>query len=1425
MRPVEIEFLMRDGLSSGMDGIRARTDLLDASLKRIAMTIGGAFSLGKALEFGKAMMDVRGQMESYRISFESLLGSAGKGNDMLNDIKSLASATPLMLDDLSKASQMLLGFGMDYNSILPTLKQIGDVTMGNRDRFGAMSLAFAQMTAAGKLMGQDLMQMINAGFNPLKEMSDQTGKSVSQLKEEMSAGAISSDMVAEAFARATSEGGKFHGMLEKQGEGINGLAAQFRGAVVDMQNSMGEAAQPLYEEGVKAATFLVKNYETVGKAIIALITTYGAYRAAVIAVTVVEREMAAVNAMVAASNGIFNKGLALQFLWTERVQKAQALLNKTMLANPYVLIATAVVALGTAIWALRDATSAEEQAQKKLSDTIEAAGKQKEELKGRTHELISIIHDETQTIYAQAKAYEELKKAMPKAFEGMSREQIASMKPDEISRIINRATDSMEFEAVNKMFTEAKDKVARLQKQYDLLMSAPGGTAGGNGGGLAYLSGKIEKAMHDMDAAKRKLDEMNRIKIEAEFDARPAQEKISFYNQEIVKLEEQKRQIEDIMAGSSGIKGQWDAINIETLRNAGSLEAVNTKLNEMKGKLAALSTGSAVSINYGEAYNKAKRDWDTAKKVMADISRSRASYTKDQYDAAVAAEKTASTAFKDLGGDVKESSLADTSLASRKKEASKWLVEQERQIAGEIINEKLRLQQAEIDLMEEGYQKQLRQNQLNYEKEIQAARERNAELLREQEEYARKLYMEKNGSDTGFRIEKADLSVLPEGLRPADIASRTEAAMQAAQEARDNADRKAQDTEAKRVEKLLETYADYDARRRLIDKKYGEELAKLKLLPDNAQTAAAIAQLRKATDKELKDLQREVLNDSGKGLLELYLFGDGSDFIKDKIKALNPLFEDISKLTLKQLGEVRKHIGTVEFSDEQLATFRQAGIDVEKLVAALGKAKTASSEAIDAEAWKEISELAGKVAGSVGELGASLSKAGGAIGEIGSSLSGLSSNMSGLNTAFSKTASTGDKIGAGLQGIASIVSMVCDQIEANRRAQEDWNAAIAEASQRARMARIELEAYRESNLFGVENPYARAIAGARQYAASMKEIAEVGAELENGQVQTGTKKVVSGKNTGIGVGGGAAAGAVIGSIIPGLGTAIGAVVGGLVGGIIGLFSKKTVPVFESLAKRYGEIYNKETFELNPKILQDYSKLDAATKKLVDSWEEIKNKAKEAQEQMRANFADLAGDIGAKLSDHLVAAFRNASDAARDFHGDMTTIIEDIIEQLVFSQYFEEMFNQLEERFNKSFGEGGDGGIVDDLMWLEDEYKKGVDGYNSTMSEVQKWMKENGYNAWQPEATTQSGRAGAYEAPSQESVTHLVGIWSAHLEHAISIDNRVENIATGMSIAISHLRKIEENTAGGNVLLDKIEKAIESVRDDMATIRRDGIKTR
>lgn len=163
------------------------------------------------------------QAEQAQISFEVMLGSAEKAKNMLEEMRQFAAATPLTTPDIQQAGKTLLQFGVAGNNVMPILKMLGDVTGGDAQRFSQLSLSFGQMSAAGRLMGQDLLQMINAGFNPLQEISKKTGKSMGDLKAEMEKGKISVGMVVEAFQNATKAGGTFDGMMLKQSQSLTGL--------------------------------------------------------------------------------------------------------------------------------------------------------------------------------------------------------------------------------------------------------------------------------------------------------------------------------------------------------------------------------------------------------------------------------------------------------------------------------------------------------------------------------------------------------------------------------------------------------------------------------------------------------------------------------------------------------------------------------------------------------------------------------------------------------------------------------------------------------------------------------------------------------------------------------------------------------------------------------------------------------------------------------------------------------------------------------------------------------------------------------------------------------------------------------------------------------------------------------------------------
>ena len=203
--------------------------------------IGTGAAVTGLLAIGKGIFDITAKAEMTQASFSVLLGSQSKATKLIGEIRDYAASTPFETGDLEQATNTLLGFGVQGDKVMGVMKSLGDVSMGNSDRFQRLSLAFAQTQAAGKLMGQDLLQYINAGFNPLKIISEQTGKSIGTLKDMMSDGLISSDMVTRAFEIATSKGGAYFGMLEKQSQTLSGKLSTLVDNVKMMGLSIGES--------------------------------------------------------------------------------------------------------------------------------------------------------------------------------------------------------------------------------------------------------------------------------------------------------------------------------------------------------------------------------------------------------------------------------------------------------------------------------------------------------------------------------------------------------------------------------------------------------------------------------------------------------------------------------------------------------------------------------------------------------------------------------------------------------------------------------------------------------------------------------------------------------------------------------------------------------------------------------------------------------------------------------------------------------------------------------------------------------------------------------------------------------------------------------------------------------------------------------
>lgn len=250
-------------ISNANDGISSLIGKFSSAKAAVGGFLG-AFAASALIDFGKQAIDAQSKVEQLEISFRTLLGSQEKASALIAEIKAYGTVTPYDTEGLSQAARLMLSYGMQASRIMPTLKMLGDIAMGDKDKLYSLTLAFSQMSASGRVCKEDLNQMVNAGFNPLQIIAEKTGKSIGELTDEVSKGTVSVRDIEQAFIDATSEGGKFHNMVNNMSDSIAGKTAEMTDNWESFKASIGGLLKPAYLGAIQTTTSAI---ETMTKAI------------------------------------------------------------------------------------------------------------------------------------------------------------------------------------------------------------------------------------------------------------------------------------------------------------------------------------------------------------------------------------------------------------------------------------------------------------------------------------------------------------------------------------------------------------------------------------------------------------------------------------------------------------------------------------------------------------------------------------------------------------------------------------------------------------------------------------------------------------------------------------------------------------------------------------------------------------------------------------------------------------------------------------------------------------------------------------------------------------------------------------------------------------------------------------------------------
>ena len=832
------------------------------SWKKALAVIGGAGVL-KAL--GSELIRVRGEFQSMQTAIETMVGKDVAAR-LIPQIKELAKISPLTMSDMVGAEEMMLGFNIQAEDTIKYLKAISDISMGESSKFNSLTLAFSQMSAAGKLMGQDLNQMINAGFNPLQIISEKTGKSIAILKDEMSKGAVSAEMVQQAFIDATSAGGKFYNMSENASKTINGQLSMMQDALDSVFNELGTKSESVIMDGIQMTTSLIQNYETVGKILAGLVVTYGTYRTAVMLVTAAESKHTLVEI------GLTNARLL--------ARKAQLALNAAMLTNPYVALATVVVGLTATMWAFRDSTTAAEKGTRRYNEEQEKATKLDSERKQKIDGLIQSSRDIALSDLQRGESLAVLRSEYPKIFaqydiESIKLADILQLKQQIAKEDAKRAGEEVarNFEAANKAVSDYENALSAKQI---------------NGGKLTQQ--EINK-----------LKELRSYRDQFLVDKGKGISEQFISNLKDVDISEFDRYISELEKSIKG-KGKNGTVKLRlpidikgTLSDEAiyNVKDIKTLIDTAKSTKQTRIDAEKNKTTYLQDLAKAKEDWEEAKKgyeVLLKDQQATSEQVKKAREDMLSKEK----AYKDLGGITGSSLIKQENQA--KKEAENRLKQQE-QLAEQLLSIRRKNQQDEINLMEDGTEKKLAQIDLDYQKELDAIDKQRKEWEKAQ-----------NGKLTDE--QESDLSAWEEN------------AYKSYGKGVKDASKEKLESERKAWQEYFIEYGNYQEKRKNLVQKYNDEIAKLQT--DSPEYASKVAQKNKALEqldeqfghstKAMADLFEDASNKSVSAIQSIidkyetlvkYMSGtkesDGTNVTLDELKALGFTDKDIEKI---EKGEI-----------------------------------------------------------------------------------------------------------------------------------------------------------------------------------------------------------------------------------------------------------------------------------------------------------------------------------------------------------------------------------------------------------------------------------------------------------------------------------------------------------------------------------------
>lgn len=881
----------RRGIHATSQQIAKEGEGIEALFGRMAK---GAAALGlgfSATQLIRDVIRVRGEFQQLEIAFETMLKSKDKASALMGQLTETAAKTPFDLQGVAQGAKQLLAYGTAAEDVNDTLVRLGNIAAGLSIPLNDLVWLYGTTQTQGRLFTRDVQQFMGRGIPLVKELAKEMGKTEVQINEMVTAGKIGFPEVEKVIRNMTGEGGQFYNLMEKQSASLTGQISNLGDAWDMMLNKIGTQTQEVASSGISAVTSLVENYEKVGKVIAGLVLTYGTYRTAVILNT--------------ATTGGWTLATTLQYRALLLAEKAQKLLNATMLKNPYVLVATAIVGAVAAMWAFHDSTTAAERAQKRFNEQKEEAIKKEQEHKRNLEDLISTLQNESTSSFERLRAMNAIKDNYPSIFQkyidekGHVRDLIGLWKE------YNEEVSKGKIESNKESYEKAKADYEKKLDDYN------------NNSYLANTNSFVTPEQARI-SAKKQLDESYKYLQQWQKEVRSDelnQWQLSLKKNTDAQITAELKEMKRLQQARKNNKRY--SLNV----GIGSLKGITTDA-ELQKRISVLESELSSRNPKSETQNKSY--WEKQKKEANAALESIASSQKKLMDAGkfdgidakvVESYKKNSKLLKQAE---KELKVYDSST-KQEKQADKIRQEQEKykilvnkqELERIRANEDLQMQvdEARIKSMDEGSKKTIEQMEFNFEKEMQAIDRQKEDALRKKIENSRSAW-EANPANKGKSFDASGVKLSDDQRKSFDELYKATIA----------------DYE-KAYSDLANQYLSYTDQRLEIEKKFNDDVVMLQEARkkavekgDTDEVAKLDRSIDKHTEAKNEDVFRLDAEQFKKNMNWEQVFGNLDKVSSDTLKKLKSNLKDFIA-TQKDLSpeNLKELVDAVERIDEKLS--------------------------------------------------------------------------------------------------------------------------------------------------------------------------------------------------------------------------------------------------------------------------------------------------------------------------------------------------------------------------------------------------------------------------------------------------------------------------------------------------------------------------